>query len=89
MPSTKAARLNREVRSSDLQRNKTKTGNSKISLKLPKSCIGMQKPLLKGTRWSKTMLIQDSQLVEEGGAEATPRDGSELESDHPSASNET
>ena len=35
------------------------------------------------------MLIQDSQLAQEGGAEATPRDGSELESDHPSASNET
>ena len=59
--SMKAAHLNKEMMINNLQRNKTKTGNSMISVKLPKSCIRMQKPLLKGTRWSKTIMFQDSQ----------------------------
>ena len=57
----KAARLNRKMRSSNLKEIKTKTGNSRISLKLPQSFIRMQKALWKGTRWSKTMLLRDSQ----------------------------
>ena len=61
IPSVKAACLNRKMRSSNFQQNKAKTGNSRISLKLPQTFIRMQKPLLKGTRWSKTMLLWDSQ----------------------------
>ena len=37
------------------------TGNSSISLKLPQRFIRTQKPLPKGTRWSKTMLLWDRQ----------------------------
>ena len=61
IPSMKAARFNRKMRSSNLKHNKTKTGNNRISLKLPESFIRMQKPLLKGSRWSKTMLLSDNQ----------------------------
>ena len=61
IPSMKAARLNRKMRGSNLQQNKTKTGNSRISLKLPQRFIRTQKPLPKETRWSKTMLLWDSQ----------------------------
>ena len=61
IPSIKAARLNRNVRSSNLQQNKTKTGNSRISLKLPQKFIRTEKPLPKVTRMSKKMLLQDSQ----------------------------
>ena len=57
----KIARLNRKMRSSNLQQNNTKTGNIRISLQLPQSSIRMQKPLPKETRWSKTMLLRDSQ----------------------------
>ena len=46
--STKAADLNRQMRSSNLQQNTTKTGNSRISLKLPKAVIsGRRNPFPK------------------------------------------
>ena len=57
----KAARLNRKMRSSNLQKNKTKTGNIRISLKLPQRFIKTQKSLPKGTNWSKTLLLWYSQ----------------------------
>ena len=57
----KGARLNRKMRSSNLQQNKTKTGRSRISLKLPQRFISRQKPLTKGKGWSKTILLWDSQ----------------------------
>ena len=59
--SMKVSRLNREMRSSNLQQNKTKARNNRISLKLTQGCIRMYKPLPKETRWSKTMLHRDSQ----------------------------
>ena len=62
IPSTKAVCLNREMRSSNLQQNKTKIGNSRISLKLTQSHIRMQKPIPKGARWSKMMLLRDNKL---------------------------
>ena len=61
IPSIKAARLNRKVRSSNLQQNKTKTGNSQISLKLPQKFIRTEKPLPRVTRMSKKMLFRGSQ----------------------------
>ena len=61
IPSMKAARLNRKMRSSNLQQNKAKTGNSRISLKLPQRFIRMQKTLPKRPRWNKMMLLWDSQ----------------------------
>ena len=39
-----------------------KKSNSRISLKLPHSCIMMQKPFSKGTRWSETVLLRDIHL---------------------------
>ena len=59
--STKAAHLNWQTRSSNLQRKKTKSWNSRISLKLPHSHIRMLKPPPKGTMGSETMLLHDSQ----------------------------
>ena len=61
IPSMKIARLYRKIRGSNLQQNKTETGNSRISRKLPQRFIRTQKPLPKGTRWSKRMLLWDSQ----------------------------
>ena len=61
IPSIKAARLNRKVRSSNLQQNKTKTGNSQISLKLPQKFIRTEKSLPRVTRMSKKMLFRGSQ----------------------------
>ena len=55
--STKTARLNRKMRSSSLEQNKTKSENGRISLKLPQSRIRMQKPFAKGTRWSKMIWV--------------------------------
>ena len=57
----KGARLSRKMRSDNLQQNKTKTGRNRISLKPPQRFISTQKFLPKGTRWSKTMLLWDSQ----------------------------
>ena len=57
----KATHLNRKMRSSNLQQNKTKTGNSRISLKLPQRFIRTQKHILKEKKWSKTMLLWASQ----------------------------
>ena len=59
--SMKTFHINREMRSSNLQPNITKIENSRISLKLPQSRIRMQKSLPKITRWSKAILLQDSQ----------------------------
>ena len=61
IPSMKAVCLNRKIGSSDLQQNKTKTGNNRISLKLSQRFHTMQKPLPKRTRWSKMMLPWNSQ----------------------------
>ena len=58
----KGLSLNRKMRSSNLQQNKTKTGNSRIPLKLPQNLIRMQKPPLKGESWSKTILLWANQL---------------------------
>ena len=61
LTSVKAADLKRKTRNGNLQRNKTKTGKSRISLKLLQRFIRMQKPLLKRTRCNKRMLLWDSQ----------------------------
>ena len=59
--SMKGARLSKKMKSSNLQQNKTKTGRNRISLKPPQRFISTQKFLPKGTSWSKTMLLWDSQ----------------------------
>ena len=82
IPSIKAARLNRKTRSSNIQQDKTKTGNSRISLKQPLSFIRMQKHLQNDPAPGQS-------TAQEGGAEKTSGDGRELESDCPSASDET
>ena len=61
-----AACLNKEIRNSNLQQNKTKAGNSSISLKLPQRFIRMQKPLPK-VEENNAVLGQPT--AQEGGAE--------------------
>ena len=88
IPSMKAARLNRKMRSSNLQQNKTKTGNSRISLKLPQRFIRMQKTLPKRPRWNKMMLLWDSQSRRRVVLRQR-WDRNKLESDFSSAANKT
>ena len=80
IPSMTTAHLNRKMRSSNLQQNKTKTGNSRISLKLPEI---HQNAEISSER--NEVEQNDAALgqptTQEGGTDTTPGDGSELESD--------
>ena len=60
IPTTKTAQ-EQEDEEQQPQTEQNKTGNSRISLKLPQRLIRTQKPLPKGKGWSKTMLLWDSQ----------------------------